>query len=193
MPRSPASIRLVDAIHAGRGRNASDVHFGLDMPPILRVDGALERLAEPPLTSDEVREIAESLLSATEIARLSAEGDVSTAWSHQNLGRTRAHLYGSQQGLTIAVRLLDAKVPSLESLGLPEALSALSQRERGLVILAGPTGSGKSTTMAALVDRINAQHARRIVTIEDPIEYRHESRRSIVTQRAIGRDTPSLG
>ncbi len=192
MRRSPASIRLFDAVHAARRRNASDVHLGADLPPVLRVDGSLERVPELPLSSDDLRDIAETLLTSDEIARLRIDGDLTMAWTDPDLGTMRAHLYGGERGLAVAVRLLDRKIPSLEGLHLPESLAALAGRERGIVILAGPTGSGKSTTMAALVDRMNAVSARRIVTIEDPIEYRHESRRSIVTQREVGRDTPNL-
>ncbi|MEO6835117.1 MAG: PilT/PilU family type 4a pilus ATPase [Candidatus Tumulicola sp.] len=189
---SPAAIRFRDAIVAGRARNASDVHLGADTPPVLRIDGALERMPEPPLTAGDLREIAAALLADTEMSRLATQGDLTTAWTESELGTMRAHIYVGERGLTIAVRLLDRKIPSLESLRLPEAIGSLPQRERGMVILAGPTGSGKSTTMAAIVDRINADSARRIVTIEDPIEYHHASRRSIVTQREIGRDTPDL-
>lgn len=190
--RSTASIRLLDAIHAARDRKASDVHLGAGMPPVLRVDGVLERTPEPPLTCCDVDEIAALVMTEHEMTRLAADGDVTTAWTEPDVGTTRVHAYRAQRGLAIAIRLFDRKIPSLESLALPDAVGSLAYSERGMVILAGPTGSGKSTTMAALVDRINAERPRRIVTIEDPIEYRHESRSSVVTQREIGRDTPSL-
>lgn len=190
--RSAPGIRFCDAIDAARARNASDVHLGSGMPPILRVDGRLERTPDETLTASDVQGIAARLLDERGLARLASDGDLTIALSYPDLGTLRVHLYVATDGPAIAIRLLDRGIPSLESLRLPDAMNAIPERDRGIVILAGPTGCGKSTTMAALVDRINERSARRIVTIEDPIEYRHHSRQSIVTQREIGRDTPDL-
>lgn len=183
------AIRLRDAVQMARLRNASDVHLEAGVPPVLRVDGDLQYVDEAPLHAHEVVEIAQALLEGRTIGD---EGDISvTRWDDDG-GATRVHAYRTCSGIVIAMRMLPAGVPSLEALRLPDAVAALAAQERGLAIFAGPTGSGKSTTMAAVVDRINARSAKRIVTIEDPIEYRHCNRRSVITQREIGRDTPSL-
>ncbi|MGA8533590.1 MAG: PilT/PilU family type 4a pilus ATPase [Candidatus Tumulicola sp.] len=190
--RPPASIRFVDSIAAARARNASDLHLGAGLPPVLRLDGDLERMSETALTAADVRDIAGTVLSAEESSRLEIAGDVTTVHADPDYGRMRVHVYTSQRDLTIAIRLLDRAIPSLQALNLPPVLASFAESKHGIVMLAGPTGSGKTSTMAALVERINADSARRILTIEDPIEYYHESRRSIVTQREIGRNTPNL-
>jgi twitching motility protein PilT len=188
-----AAIRFADAIETARRSKASDVHLESGLPPILRRDGELERLAGEILTAGDLDEVAAGLLSEGDRERLARDGDFTVSRDDCELGLLRIHCYRGTAGVTLAVRLLERKIPTLESLRLPEAMNAFPHHERGIVILAGPTGSGKSTTLAALISRINERYARRILTIEDPIEYRHESRRSIVTQREIGRDTPNLG
>ncbi|MBV8491221.1 MAG: PilT/PilU family type 4a pilus ATPase, partial [Candidatus Eremiobacteraeota bacterium] len=192
MTRAPSSLRLRDALEIGRRRNASDVHLQAGSPPILRIDGALEVTPESVMTRDELAEIVCARLSDAERTKLERQGDATAPWIDAELGTMRAHVYRGCEGYTIAVRLLDLGVPTLEALDLPEAVAHLAERDRGLVIVGGATGSGKSTTLAALVHRINTSRARRIVTVEDPIEYRHPNRRSLVTQREVGSDTPSF-
>ena len=192
MTRAPFSIALCDVLAAARARRASDVHLEAGIPPVLRVDGALEALEQPPMRAQDVAEFVATHLSDRERSRLAADGDVTATWIEADRGSMRVHVYRGVNGAAIAIRLLDPDVPSLDSLGMPPATAALADRDRGLIVFGGATGCGKSTTMAALVDRINATSARRIVTVEDPIEYRYRNRRSIVTQREVGRDTPAL-
>jgi twitching motility protein PilT len=189
---TPAPLRLRDAVHLARIRRASDVHLQAQSPPVLRVDGSLELTSESPLTCEELTELVATHLTDAERLRLERDGDVSSPWNDSELGVLRAHVYRGAEGYAIAVRLLDRVIPSLQALQMPDAVATLGDRDRGLVIVGGATGSGKSTTLAAMVDRINASRARRIVTVEDPIEYRHSNRRSFVTQREVGRDTPNL-
>jgi twitching motility protein PilT len=184
-----SAIRFSDALALARVRNASDVHLEAGIAPVLRVDGELYYADEPPMSAEDLSCIAEALLDGR---ALDVEGDVSVTRWDPDAGAVRVHFYRVLGGIAIAMRMLPACVPSLETLRLPEAVARIATAERGLAIFAGPTGSGKSTTMAAVVDRINARSAKRIVTIEDPIEYRHSNRRSVVTQREIGRDTPDL-
>ncbi len=188
----PASIRIADVATLARGRNASDVHLTEGMPPILRVDGLLERTAHAPLDEKELRALARALLSDDGVARLDREGDVTATYADSRSGRMRVHVYASGRVPAIAIRLLHRSIPTLDSLDVPPALADLARERHGIVIFCGPTGSGKSTTMAAFVDCINDGSARRIVTVEDPVEYRHENRRSLVTQREVGRDTPGF-
>lgn len=183
-----APVRLTETLHLARLRNASDVHFTAGLPPVLRIDGALELDSTPALSAAEVGAIASALLDAPASARLELTGDVTITRDCAESGMARIHTYRSAAGVAIAIRLLSPTVPSLESLHLPEAVAGFAQRAAGLVIVAGPTGSGKSTALAAIVDRINRTQARHVITIEDPIEYRYVSDKSVITQREIGKD-----
>jgi twitching motility protein PilT len=124
--------------------------------------------------------------------QLESTGDVSVTYRDSALGSIRVHAYRTADGIALAMRLLATDVPNLEGLHLPGVVSTFAERSAGLVLLAGPTGSGKSTALAALVDRINRMHHKHIIAIEDPIEYRHPSNKSIVTQREVGTNVPSF-
>jgi twitching motility protein PilT len=187
-----AEIRLQDILHVARRRGASDVHLACGAAPALRVDGRLEAQPGPLIAAEETAAIAEMLFGSTELAMIHAGHDRSKATRSSEFGTIRVHAFKCNAGIVLAMRLLQEEIPSLESMLLPPAVTALASKERGLVIFAGPTGSGKSTSLAALIDRINTTSARRIVTIEDPVEYRHENKNSIVTQREIGSDTRSF-
>jgi twitching motility protein PilT len=186
-----AALRLRDALELARSRHASDLHLVAGSPPVLRVDGALQALPGAPMGAGELGSMALELLGSAGVARLESTGDLSIA-ADDNTGRIRVHAYRAGGAVSMAIRLLPEKPPLLESLQLPDSVVQLEQRERGLVLFSGPTGCGKSTTMAALVDRISASTGRRIISIEDPIEYRYPHARSLVSQREIGNDTPAL-
>jgi twitching motility protein PilT len=191
MDTAVAEIRLRDALHAARRRNASDVHLCAALPPVARIDGRLERLPGAALSAGELDAIAAEI--ANERGNpLDRNGEFSAAWQDPDAGLVRVHVFRAGGTPSVAFRLLRDRTPELESLDVPPVVPKLAEREHGLVLFAGPTGSGKSTTMAALVSRINRTFARRIITLEDPVEYRHESARSIVSQREVGVDTPSL-
>jgi twitching motility protein PilT len=190
--RLPASILIADAIATARGRNASDIHLTVGASPVLRIDGELVRTDEWVLCAADLRDIAAALLGDDWLSRFQATGDVTNTWTDAAAGRMRVHVYAAGGDPAIAIRLLHRSVPTLEALHVPAVLGTLARAHHGILIFAGPTGSGKSTTMAALVDRINSESKRRVVTIEDPIEYRHESRNALVSQREVGTDTPSL-
>jgi twitching motility protein PilT len=187
------NIRLTDVLHVGSQRDASDVHLVPGLAPALRVDGELAFLNGSPLTAQETSDIARALLEPEAFRRLESGTDVSTARVTDERLVLRIHGFRSSQGCTLAIRLLNKQIPTLDSLHLPPVVATLAQRDRGLVIFAGPTGSGKSTSLAALVAGLNETAARRIIAIEDPIEYRYQSGRSLITQREIGRDAPSFG
>jgi twitching motility protein PilT len=191
MTAALASVRLTEMLHVARLRNASDVHLTAGIPPVLRVDGALAVDSAPELSGAELAVIASAVLDAPAAARLEVAGDVTITRDWAESGMARIHAYRSSAGVAIAIRLLAAAVPSLESLHLPEAVEGFAQRAAGLVIVAGPTGSGKSTALAAIVNRINRTQARHVITIEDPIEYRYASDKSVITQREIGADVRS--
>jgi twitching motility protein PilT len=191
MMHAMASVRFADALHAVSARSASDIHLVPGLQPAIRVDGRLEYLNGSRLSRDEVDAIGLDMLGADGVARVERGEDVTRAWFGEESRALRVHGYRSSDGLALAMRVLTHEVPTLDSLHLPPVVASLAQRSRGLVIFAGPTGSGKSTSLAALIERINATSARRVITIEDPIEYHHVSRRSTIVQREIGRDAES--
>jgi twitching motility protein PilT len=192
MNPATSHLRLIDALHVARQHNASDIHLVPGLPPAIRVDGELRFLAGSPLTAYENMDIARSLFDDAAIEQIQAGEDASVTRSGDDRLLLRVHGYWASEGCTLAVRLLNKRIPSLESLHLPPIVSSLSAKERGLVIFSGPTGSGKSTSLAALIGEINASSPRRIITIEDPIEYRHESARALITQREVGKDASSF-
>jgi twitching motility protein PilT len=171
---------------------ASDVHLRAGQPPLLRVNGALTRLTDiGALTASDLDSLAGRLLNASQRERLGRELEVDVAWQIPNVGRCRASVFRQRGSTGLALRLIPARIPPLGSLGLPPSVEALATESRGLVVVTGATGSGKSTTLAALVDRINRTRAVHILTIEDPIEFLHDDAVAVVSQREIGFDTAS--
>ena len=191
MTASLAPIRLLETLHAASSRGASDVHFCAGLPPVLRINGDLQIQSGAPATPDEIECMSGALLDQRSRDTYAASGDVTAAWRDGETGTFRVHAYRASRGPVLAVRLISQSVPVLASLHLPPIVETFAARPHGLIIFAGPTGSGKSTAMAALVDHINRFAAKHVITIEDPIEYEHRSNRSIVTQREIGRDVPA--
>jgi twitching motility protein PilT len=180
---------LIAAAAAG---GASDIHLRADQAPLLRVNGALNRATQlPPLTATDLEAIASHLLNPGQQQRLQTHLEVDVAWQVPGVGRCRASVFRQRGTIGVALRIIPEKMPSLTSLGLPASVEALAGESRGLVLVTGATGSGKSTTLAALVDRINELRALHVLTIEDPIEFLHRDRQAVITQREVGFDTPS--
>lgn len=170
---------------------ASDMHLSSGVAPILRVGGGLERCAAASLTPTLIKDYVSRIFSNDDVAAFQRGVEVDGAFSTLH-GRWRAHAYHNSQGGAISLRRLPLYVPALEELGLPEVVRRMTSLERGLVLITGPTGSGKSTTAASMLGRINQNDARHIVTIEDPIEFLHQSKRSLVSQRQVGAHTASF-
>jgi len=167
---------------------ASDLHLVPGQPPLLRREGQLVAVeGEPPLTAPELNGLASELLSKEQQASLTARGDCDGAKTVAGV-RFRFNVFRRSDGLCVAFRRLGDRFRTLRELGMPESLYQLCDLPDGLVLVAGPTGAGKSTTLAALIDRINRTHARNIITIEDPIEYVHQAGRGLVSQRQVGTD-----
>ena len=186
---SLGTIRVLDLVRGARGRGATDVHFGGGDRPALRIDGRLVVVDAPPVDEGGVRAFLAGALSAEQFARLDAHGTADGAAARDaDGGPYRVHAYRHAGGVRVAIRLLAERVPTLEQLGLPAVVATFAQRPAGLVLFTGPTGSGKTTALAALVDRINRMADRNIVTVEDPVEYVHVPARSFVTHCEIGRD-----
>jgi twitching motility protein PilT len=172
--------------------STSDLHFESGEPPWHRVDGRMMRMDLPAADADAIRAFCEAYLGKREYERLNgAGGSADGALQHPRYGAIRIHAFRGDTGIALSLRLLRSGVPPLESLGLPAIVASFADFPSGLVLFTGPTGSGKSTALAALINEINQKHARHIVTVEDPIEYRHRSRKSLIRQREIGRDVSS--
>ena len=168
-------------------RDASDLHLVESQPPLMRVHGPLERLdAEPPMSREAMAAIAGGLSD-----RFDADGpgSIDGSFSAADGTRFRFNIFLRSGGVAIALRRLEDRFRALDELGLPDALYALCDLPNGLVVVSGSTGAGKSTTLATLIDRINQSHPCHVITIEDPIEYVHASRRALVNQREVGKDT----
>ncbi|MBD2848212.1 type IV pilus twitching motility protein PilT [Paenibacillus sp. IB182496] len=180
---------ILAAASAGR---ASDIHITAGAPVMLRVHGRLVPHGERPLTEQDTARLAEALLSEQGRQAFAASGDLDLAYRSPAGQRCRVNVFRQRGGTGLTVRLVPEALPELGQLGLPAAAARLAERSQGLVLVTGPTGSGKTTTLAALVHAINERRSCHIVTLEDPIEFEHRHKRSIVNQREIGRDTASF-
>jgi twitching motility protein PilT len=173
-------------------RKASDLHMTAGAPPMIRVDGKLEPLDYPKMTPQVVREVVYSVLSNDQRQRLETDWQIDFAYSIPGKARFRVNAYFQRASLGAAFRLIPSDMPKLESLSLPPVLSDFTRKPRGFVLVTGPTGSGKSTTLAAMLDLINEERHEHIMTIEDPIEFLHRHKNCVVNQRELGGDAKSF-
>ncbi len=171
---------------------ASDLHVTVGSPPAFRVRGRIVRQEAAPLSADDTRASLYRILSTEQQKRLELDRQLDLAYAIPGLARFRVNVYFQREALGAAFRLIPQEVKTLEELGLPAVLRTLAEKPRGLVLVTGPTGSGKSTTLAAVIDEINRTRADHILTIEDPIEFVHRHKRCIVNQREIGPDARSF-
>ncbi|MBM3750926.1 MAG: PilT/PilU family type 4a pilus ATPase [Acidimicrobiia bacterium] len=173
-------------------KRASDVHLRVGQPPLVRANGELERWATlPVVTREDLESLISVWLDADQLTRLDRTQEVDFAWSLPGVGRLRASVFRERGQPAAALRLIPAHIPPLDSLGLPASVAALVGESRGLVLVTGATGSGKSTTLAALVAAINQTRKVHILTIEDPIEFVHHDDQAVISQREVGIDVPS--
>jgi twitching motility protein PilT len=187
-----ADLRLTEALELARSGLASDVHLAVGRPPMLRVDGSIQATVAAELSCAELERIVDNAFGPADRAAFDRVGDRTVAIHAPGVGRARLHASRTHKGFAVSIRLLPQEVPTLESLNLPAAIDTFTQLSRGLLIFAGPTGSGKTTSLAAVVSKIARTSARHVISIEDPIEYLHRCERSIVTQREVGRDVHSF-
>ncbi|HSX14524.1 MAG TPA: type IV pilus twitching motility protein PilT [Candidatus Saccharimonadales bacterium] len=175
-------------------KDASDLHLQVGVPPMLRVDGALKPISDAPvLGEDDVEKLVFAVMDEDQKNLLMKDKEVDFSFSFGDLGRFRVNAFHERGNIAAALRLIPTKIRTVEELNLPKILNDFTNIPRGLVLVTGPTGSGKSTTLAAMVDKINTDKALHIITIEDPIEYAHKSKKSIVVQREVHYDTNSFG
>ncbi|MDI6785019.1 MAG: PilT/PilU family type 4a pilus ATPase, partial [bacterium] len=173
-------------------KKASDLHLQEGSPPTYRVDGKLVPLNLPPLTGEEVQQIFEAIAPGRLVEKFKNESAVDFAYSIPPFYRYRINTFHQKGSTVIAIRCLRGDILTFEQLNLPPVIKELSEKRRGLILMTGPTGSGKSTTLAAMVEYINQNYARRIITIEDPIEFLYTSKQSVISQVEIGKDSPSF-
>ncbi|MCI6242175.1 MAG: type IV pilus twitching motility protein PilT [Agathobacter sp.] len=185
---------MYNLLATAKANNASDIHITVGIKPKCRISGTLyEMAAFEVLTPAKTKELVESLFQPKQQATMDEKGEVDFAYAHPDLGRFRVNAFKQRGSYAAVLRIVGSKIPTPESLGVPEAVIGLTKKKRGLVLVTGPTGSGKSTTLASLIDVINKERNEHIITLEDPIEYLHKHNHAIVNQREIGLDTDSYG
>lgn len=185
-------MNILDLLSKTAKEKASDLHITVAVPPVIRINGRLERIGDEPLTPQDIAGLVKQMLTEKQFQELDSKGELDLSFSHPGLGRFRVNAFKQRGSYGMAIRVVSLHIPTMEELGLPPVLKALGKKQRGLLLVTGPTGSGKSTTLAAIIDFINKERSCHILTLEDPIEYLHKHQRSIVNQREIGNDSNSF-
>jgi len=171
---------------------ASDLHFSTGMPPMARLRGDMVSFQAPPLTPDEARQALLELLTEEQRQLFAAQQELDFALEIEGLSRFRANYFEQRRGVAAVFRIIASRIPTLDDLGTPKVLKELALKDRGLVLVTGPTGSGKSSTLAAMIDYVNDNCSKHIITIEDPIEFVHGPKRCLINQREVGAHTGSF-
>ncbi len=184
-------ISVEEILLKAKQAGASDVHITVGVPPKMRVNGDLITMDYERMLPPDTHRVVEDIMNDVQLQRFEERGEYDMSFSIPNIGRYRVNAYKQRGSAAIALRLVGTEIPAPEALGVPPSVIDLSQRKRGLVLVTGPTGSGKSTTLAAIIDKINNTRDAHIITLEDPIEYLHSHKLSMVNQREIGLDTQS--
>ena len=184
-------MHINELLSIARAQRTSDVHITADRNPLFRIDGSLHE-TEYIFSIEQKRELILSMLTDKQRRRVEDGQDVDTSYETENGMRHRVNVFHQQQRLATAVRLLNDKIPTFEELNLPEVLRTLADEPRGLILVTGPTGSGKSTSLAAMVDYVNTRRPCHILTIEDPVEYVYKQKKALIHQRNVGEDVDSF-
>lgn len=184
-------MTLDDILIQARKVGASDVHVSVGVPIKCRIHGTLKNLTNAPLTGADTKTLVEQMIPKRLIADFNETGEADFSYAIPDQGRFRVNVFKQKGSMAFVIRLINTEIPEPESLGLTQSVIDLTNKKRGLVLVTGPTGSGKSTTLASLINRINENYSHHIITLEDPIEYLHHHKKSIVNQREIGMDTDS--
>ena len=184
-------ITMEELLTAAKEYDASDVHISVGVPPKMRVNGVLMDMNYPKLFPEDTSAIITPTLSEAQAEVLNRKGEVDYSYSISKEGRYRVNAYKQRGTMSAAIRLVGTVIPKPNELGIPKSVVDLTNRQRGLVLVTGPTGSGKSTTLASILDQVNETSQKHIITLEDPIEYLHSHKKSMVNQREIGTDSNS--
>lgn len=186
-------MELNDILGMAIKANASDVHLKVGLPPVYRIDGSLRPLPKAPrLSPEEIRKMAYAMMSEQQRERFERTNELDLAYGVAGLGRFRVNMFTQRGSISMILRTIPFNVQTLEELKLPAVIKKLTQEQRGLILVTGTTGSGKSTTLASMIDSINANRTAHVITIEDPIEFLHRDKKSIINQREVGVDTETF-
>jgi twitching motility protein PilT len=188
-----ATVNMDRLLQACVSQDASDIHLVVGRPPVLRVDGRLRSLETKVLDPDDTVALMKSVSPERNQQELQEEGGTDFGFAYGDKARFRVSIFRQRGNITVVLRLIPTKIMSFEEIGLPKICAALCRRPRGLFLVTGPTGSGKTTTLACMINYINEHFDRHIITVEDPIEYYHTHKKSIINQREVGIDVPSFG
>jgi twitching motility protein PilT len=190
--QTDARLKLQQLLKAMVEKGASDLHITAGAPPFLRIDGQVLQVKLPPLSPEETKELCYSLITEEQKIQFEKTNELDFSFTVKNLSRFRANFFIQQNAVGAAIRTIPFKILTFDELGLPAVVAEIANRPNGLVLVTGPTGSGKSTTLASIIDKINTEQRSHIMTIEDPIEFVHQHKLSVVNQREVGRDTESF-
>ena len=186
------AVRILDLLKTALEKKASDIHFSAGEVPAIRIDGEIHRLPLDKLTPDDAKRLAYSMMQEKHRTHFENELETDFAISFKGLARFRVNCYTQGRGIGVVMRQIPTKVLTMEDLGLAPIFKRIAEFKRGLVLVTGPTGSGKSTTLAAIIDHINKNRREHILTIEDPVEFVHDPKLCIINQREVGSDTKSF-
>lgn len=184
-------MNLNELLYITLKRRASDLHLTVGLPAVIRVDGELTKIDGEILNAIDIENYSREILSDQGYKDYLEKKEIDTAYSLNNLGRFRVNIFRKMDSDAIAIRVISVNIPTLKDLGFPTVIKELTEKQRGLILVTGPTGSGKSTTLAAMINEINMTRSSHIITLEDPIEYVHTHNKSIINQREIGKDSIS--
>lgn len=189
---SAVDVHIDDLLREATERGASDLHLSVGLPPVLRIDGKLLNMAYEPLGPNEIQRLIYDILTSDQIQWFEKVRELDFSYGVKNVGRFRMNVYRQRGSVGAAFRSIPNQIPSFEQLKLPPILRELCRKHSGLILVTGPTGSGKSTSIACMIDFINGERESHIMTIEDPIEYLHRHKRCMVNQRELNTDTDSF-
>ncbi|MGD6961164.1 type IV pilus twitching motility protein PilT [Fictibacillus phosphorivorans] len=181
--------KLEQWLRAAFQLKASDVHLSVGMPPVFRINGGLKRYGSEALRPEDTEQISQLVIDEKYYPDFEEAGEIDISYGIQGLSRFRVNAYRQRSCVSLAFRIIPTSIPSMEDLMLPESVRKMAGKHQGLVLVTGPTGSGKSTTLASMIDFMNRTMSRHIITLEDPIEYLHKHRTCVIDQREIGFDT----
>ncbi len=184
-------MTIEELLITAKENKASDVHITVGLPPKMRINGILVDMDYPRLLPPDTEAVISTMMSDKRLQQFEELGEIDFSYSIPQIGRYRVNVFHQRGSMAASIRLVSTKIPPPEELGIPKSVVDLYQKKRGLVLVTGPTGSGKSTTLASIIDRINSMREVHVITLEDPIEYLHNHKKAMVNQREVGLDTHS--